>query len=170
MHGESAMIQLTWWMRLVGSFYVLLGVFNTPLIIEARLSAQYPNLDVSAESVAARALIDTWFMFGLEVGVIGIALLYFSRNPIQNTALVWTVLGLEVIRGVVDDMYLLARGYEPGIYVGWIVIHLIIIVTGVLALRAAHSAKSRKGDAGDARPAGSSLARPLPESTQLHTR
>lgn len=134
------MIRLKWWMRIVGGFYVLLGLFNTPLIIEARLPTQYPDLGVSSDSVAARALIDTWFMFGLEVAVIGIALLVFSKNPLQNVALIWTVIGLELVRGVIDDMYLIARGYDPVFSTGWILIHVVIIVTGVLFLRSSRTA------------------------------
>jgi hypothetical protein len=131
---------MKWWMRGVGAFYVLMGVFNTPPIIEARLPTQYPELGVSTDSFVARALIDTWFMFGLEVIVIGLALIYFSRDPDRNVALIWTVLGLELIRGIVDDVYLLGRGYEPAIvYFVWILIHTFIIVTGLLALRSGYS-------------------------------
>lgn len=46
-------------------------------------------------------------------------------------------LGLELVRGIVDDVYMLSRGYEPAIYVGWIVLHIIIIATGLWALRKA---------------------------------
>jgi hypothetical protein len=128
---------MKWWMRGVGIFYLLMGLFNTPLIIEARLPAQYPNLDVAVESVAGRAIIDTWFMFGLEVLVIGMALIFFSRDPERNVALIWLVLGLELIRGIADDIYLLGHGYEPAIvYFVWILIHSIIIVSGLLVLRA----------------------------------
>jgi hypothetical protein len=146
---------MKWWMRGVGAFYVLMGAFNTPLIIEARLPAQYPDLGVPPDSFAARALIDTWFMFGLEVIVIGLALLYFSRDPGQNVALIWMVLGLELIRGIADDIYLLGRGYEPAIiYIIWILIHSIIIVSGLLVLRAAYSDK----------PSPSSASRPATQS------
>ncbi len=124
-------------MRIVGGFYVLMGIFNTPLIIEARLPMQYPELGVPVDSDAARALIDTWFMFGLEVFVIGIALIYFSRHPVRHLALVWTVLGLELVRGIADDVYLIARGYDSIIYYVWILIHLLIVIAGLFAIRRA---------------------------------
>ncbi len=136
------MNRLVLWMRVVGVFYLAMGLFNTPPVIEARLSAQYPNLGVPVDSIAARALIDTWFMFGLEVLVIGAALLYFSRDPIRHISLVWTVIGLELVRGIVDDLYLIARGYDSMIYPGWIIIHAFIIVTGLLAIRRARAAHS----------------------------
>lgn len=37
----------------------------------------------------------------------------------------------------VDDLYLLARGYAVGISLGWIVLHAVIMGTGLLALRRA---------------------------------
>ncbi len=135
------MDRLKWWMRIVGGFYVLIGAFNTPLIIEARLETQYPNLGVPTDSPAAQALIDTWFMFGLEVAVIGVALILFSWDPLRNVALVWTVIGLEAIRGIFDDIYLIATGSDnPAIYVAWILVHAVIIVTGLMAIRSARSA------------------------------
>jgi hypothetical protein len=45
---------------------------------------------------------------------------------------VWLVIGYEILRGIVDDLFLIAQGYPIASYVGWIVIHLIIIVTGIL--------------------------------------
>lgn len=125
------------WMRIVGSFYVALGLFNTPPVIAARFPAQYPDLGVTVDSMPAQTLVDVWFMFGLEVAVIGVALLIAARNPARHLALVWTVLALEVVRGIADDVYMLARGYEVAFYVIWIVLHAVIVVTGLLALRRA---------------------------------
>ena len=125
------------WMRIVGSFYVAVGLFNTPPVIAARFPAQYPDLGVAVDSLPAQALVDVWFMFGLEVAVIGVALLIAARNPARHLALVWTVLALEIVRGIVDDVYLLARGYEVAPYVIWIVVHAAIVVTGLWALRGA---------------------------------
>lgn len=125
------------WMRIVGGFYVLLGLFNTPPVISARFAAQYPDLGLAVDSAAAQALVDVWFMFGLEVAVIGVALVWLSRDPLRALPLVWVVLGLELVRGVADDPYLLVRGYDPVVYLGWIVIHLAIVVTGLLSIRSA---------------------------------
>ena len=125
------------WMRIVGSLYVALGLFNTPPVTAARFPAQYPDLGVTVDSMPAQALVDVWFMFGLEVAVIGVALLIASREPSRHLALVWTVMALEVVRGIADDLYLLARGYEVTPYVIWIVVHAAIVVTGLWALRRA---------------------------------
>lgn len=138
------MTALRRWMAITGGFYVLVGLFNTPPVIEARLPFQFPDLGVEADSVAARVLIDTWFMFGLEMLVVGAALIRFSRTPSQHLGLAWTVIALELVRGVADDVYWIARGHDPIAYLGWIAIHLVIIATGVHALgrarRGAHAA------------------------------
>jgi hypothetical protein len=128
---------LQWWMRIVGGFYVLMGLFNTPPVIAARFPLQYPDIGVTVDSLPAQALVDVWFMFGLEVAVIGGALLIAARNPARHIALVWTVLALEVVRGIADDVYLLARGYAIATYLTWIVLHVVIVATGLLALQRA---------------------------------
>jgi hypothetical protein len=45
-----------------------------------------------------------------------------------------------VARGIVYDAYMLALGYALAVYAPWIVIHSVVITTGVLVLR-------RSGDA-----------------------
>lgn len=131
------MTTLRRWMVITGGFYVLVGLFNTPFVIEARLPYQFPDLGVEVDSVAARVLIDTWFMFGLEMLVVGAALIWFSRTASQHSGLAWTVIVLELVRGIVDDLYWIARGHDPIFYLGWITIHLVIVVTGLVALRRA---------------------------------
>ncbi|MBP8002921.1 MAG: hypothetical protein KA314_25145 [Chloroflexi bacterium] len=49
--------------------------------------------------------------------------------------LVW----LEFVHGVLDDIYLIANGYSVGGYIVFIIIHLIIIATGVKAARQAEA-------------------------------
>lgn len=122
-------------MRIVGGFYVAIGLFNTPPVIAARLPLQYPDLGVAVDSRPVQVLIDVWFMFGLEVAVIGVALLIAARDPARHVALVWTVLALEMVRGIVDDVYLIARGYEAALYLTWIIVHAAIIATGLWSLR-----------------------------------
>ena len=74
--------------------------------------------------------------FGLEVGAIGAVLLLFSRFPDQGRGMVWTIIGIEIARGIIADIYLLARGSSVTVAVVWLVTHTIIIVTGLRVLRA----------------------------------
>lgn len=54
-----------------------------------------------------------------------------SRKPDRAKALIWTVIGLELVRGIGIDVYKIIRGYEFSAELIWIVIHSIIILTGV---------------------------------------
>ena len=82
------------WMRVVGGFYLLMGVFNTPPVIQARFGAQYGELGLAVDSPPAQALVD-----------------------------------------------------DLPIYGGWVVIHLVIIVTGAAALRGSRADEGRSSHA-----------------------
>lgn len=123
--------QLKWWMRLVGGFYIFLAVMSLPPIRANAFVNVFPELAGQQATLAFELLIDAWVMFGLELGVIGVMLMLFSRAPLQALSLVYTVIGLEIVRGVVDDIYMIMRGYSAGFYLGFITVHLLIIVTGL---------------------------------------
>jgi hypothetical protein len=83
----------------------------------------------------ARFLADTWVTLGLLLGVIGVELLIWSGTPASSHALVWTVVTMELAWGIPVDGYKLARGYRKGPPVTWMLIHAVIALTGILALR-----------------------------------
>jgi hypothetical protein len=132
------MSKLAWWMRIVGVFYlvqfVMMVFFRAPI---RAIGPEKALLQASLGEPVARFLVDTWITFGLEVGAIGGALLIASRSALQARALVWAVIGVEVMRGIVNDMYMYWRGYDFTVLAIWIVIHTAIIVTGLFALRSA---------------------------------
>ena len=133
------MNRLKWWLRIVGAFYLLLGIGFFPLINEARLPFMLP-IDAPASSIAYKALIDWMFTFGLDLLVVGGFLIYASRNPARHFNLVWLVVLLEAVRGVLDDIYYISRGYASApFYIGFIVVHLIIITTGIAFVRHAQA-------------------------------
>jgi len=132
------MTKLKWWMRVVGAFYLLQFVMMA--FVRAPIRALGPEGALALASSGdplARFLVDTWIAFGLEVGVIGTALLIASRTPGQARALVWTVIGIELVKGPAYDIYMIARGYELTAFVIWIVIHTVIIASGIYSLRKA---------------------------------
>ena len=132
------MVKLTWWMRIVGAFYLLQFVMMA--IVRAPIRAMGPagTLDLAdAGDPLAKFLVDTWLVFGVEVGVIGAGLLVASRIASQARALVWTVIAIELVKGPPMDLYMISRGYPVTPMVVWIVIHSLVIATGVLALRSA---------------------------------
>jgi len=127
---------LKWWLRLVGALYILNGVMMA--LVSAPISAAGPDgaLERAASGEpTARFLVDTWVGFGLEVFAVGIGLLAASRSPASARVLVWTVIGVELARGIVYDLYMLSQGYPLNVYGPWIVIHSVVIATGLVALR-----------------------------------
>lgn len=66
-------------------------------------------------------------------------MLWASRDPRRYLGAVWLLVWLELLPGVLDDIYLIARGYDATGYIAFIAIHIAIIVTGVWAARAAEA-------------------------------
>lgn len=133
---------LRWWMRIVGTLYLVLGFANLPPAVRARIASMYPGWSTGPRQVETLAIVDTWFMFGIEVGVVGLALIVFSRRPLEARALVWTVLVLELLRGILHDLHVAMRDYSSAaFYLGFAAVHLAIIGTGWVALRKAREEK-----------------------------
>lgn len=134
----KSMKRLKWWMLIVGAFYIVLGFINTPPLMTLRFNMQYPTIDLPVADSAVQALIDMWFVFGVEMLVVGVLLMVASRNPLQNKILVITVIVLELVRGILMDAYWLTRGiYTSAPYLIWIIIHLVILLSGFVLLRRA---------------------------------
>lgn len=140
--AETAETWLGRWMVGVAVIYLLLFANLASLVIfPNRLTQLSPTFDAPVTSVAAQATIDALLMFGLELAVVAAVLLWAARNPLQHVVLVWLVIGSELVRGILDDLYLiLFREYVfEKIYYGFIALHVIIIATGYLAYRQAIS-------------------------------
>jgi hypothetical protein len=131
---------LIWWLRLVGGLYVLNGLMMAIVRAPIRSAGPPGALDeAAAGEPTARFLVDTWIGFGSEVGAIGLALLIASSRPSSAATLVWTVIGIEVARGILYDLYMIGSGYPVLVYVPWLAVHTLVIVTGLLSLRAART-------------------------------
>jgi len=127
-------------MRVAGALYLLQAVIAAIVLLPIRVLGPADALPrAAAGDPTTKLLVDTWILFGLEVGVVGAALLLASRVPAQARVLVGTVLGLELVRGIGHDIYMMVRGYEATPFVVWIVIHTVLIVTGLVFLRRAES-------------------------------
>ncbi len=133
---------LSRWMKVVGVLYVLNGIglvvsYVVPAIGEASVRQRVPGADL-ANPLYGFAM-DTWLMFALEMLVVGGALVVASRAAWSNRILAFTVVALELIRGILDDLIWIANGYPAAMYMGWIGFHAVVIVTGVRALRRAQA-------------------------------
>ena len=126
----------TWWLRIVGGFYLLQFVMMA--FVRAPIRTFGPEgalARADAGDPTASFLVDTWFIFGLEVAAVGVALLLASRRSELALGVTWTVLAIELFRGILADITMIARGIEVPGYLVWIVIHSVVIVTGLRALQ-----------------------------------
>ncbi len=125
------------WMQIVGTFYVLQFVMMAVVRAPIRMFGPSGTLSkAAAGDTLARFVVDTWTIFGLEVLAVGVVLLIATRRGELAVGAIWTVLAIEVGRGLIADSYMIARGINVAGYLVWIVIHSTVIVSGLLALRA----------------------------------
>ena len=124
------------WMQVVGAFYVIQFVMMA--MVRAPIATFGPagTLDrAAAGDPLAEFVVDTWTIFGLEVLAVGAVLLLATRRGELARGAIYTVLAIEISRGILADMSMIARGIHVGGYLIWIVIHSTVIATGLLALR-----------------------------------
>lgn len=132
------MKKLKWWLIIVGAFYSLLGMANLyGTFINPAFYAG--NLPYPADPAIVKAFVHGWSPFAFEIVGLGTFMLWASRAPRRYLGAVWLLVWLELLHGVLDDLYLIANGFSAGGYIPFIVIHLIIIVTGVLFVRQAEA-------------------------------
>ena len=129
------MVSVTWWMRIVGVLYLFVAVVSIGPRIPIKAEGPEGVLERAASGDAiARFVLDTWTMFGLYMGAVGISLLVASRHSASSSSLVWMVMTLELVGGIGIDVYKLTRGYRRAPSIAWIVVHSAVILTGLLAV------------------------------------
>jgi len=132
------MKRLIVWLRVIGVFYLIQFIMMVFVKAPIRTLGPPGALDeAGAGNSIALFLVDTWVIFGLEVGGIGAALLIASRLPSQAIGLAWIIIAIELSRGILADIYTISRGYDLIVPCVWIVIHSAVIVTGLLSLQSA---------------------------------
>lgn len=128
------MTKTTWWLRIVGGFYLLLALTSLwVLFVDPQLFGAMNPFAVDAQ--ALRAFADAWLIFVLELGVLGVIMLYYSRDSAHNRILVLTVSVLELVRGAGGDLLWMFRGWPTANYIPFMILHLIIAGTGLYFLR-----------------------------------
>lgn len=133
------MNKLKWWFRIVGVFYLLLTLMNLYGLFlgGGQLFADTLPAPLNTDALAVRAFSDAWMVFVFELGVLGAMALVASRDPAKNRIMAWVIIWAEVFRGILADAIWITRGYDAGSYSGFIVIHLVIVATGIMFLRQA---------------------------------
>ena len=117
----------------VGVVYLLLALnLSSLLVVPEQVYLFFPTYDAPLDSVAFAAAADLGFLAGLVYGVIGGFLLWASRRPKAHVVLVPLIIAIELVAGIIDDLYfILMRDYTvDAIFFGFIVLHLVVIATG----------------------------------------
>ncbi|MEK7327936.1 MAG: hypothetical protein AAB217_22045, partial [Chloroflexota bacterium] len=129
--------------RIVGGFYLLLGVMNVvfdiidpQLVAAGSLPASY-----TPDEVTVKALVHTFLPSSLAFVVLGALLLYYSRQPARAGILVLTIALLELLTWVPYNVIWFMIGLPVAPAIPFLIIHLLIGITGVLFLQHA-SAKA----------------------------
>jgi len=127
-------MKTTWWLRIVGVFYLFLALGSIGVVFFN------PNLFGSiipfrTDEISLHAFSDAWLIFVLELGVLGVIMLYYARASAQNRILVLTVSILELIRGAGGDLLWMSRGWPTTTYIPFTIVHLLIAGTGLYFLQ-----------------------------------
>lgn len=129
---------MTGWLWGVGAFYVFLGVRFLPAINGRQLLRVLPSWTAPQASVEFKALVDWQWVFGLDLLAIGVVAVVTAAAGSAAGAryVVWIVVARELLGGILPDAWLIIRGYTvKSLYIGFIVVHAVIIATGLALLR-----------------------------------
>jgi hypothetical protein len=134
--------RLRTWMTVVGVIYLAMGLRLLPWINGAMIEAGLgdvaaPGIELVPGTVFFEFAVDWMGVFGLDLVVLGAVLLVAARTPHEHRILAHVVIWQEAIRGIVADGWLMTRSYaSAGSYLGFMVFHAVVILTGIGALRA----------------------------------
>lgn len=119
------------WMVSIGVFYWLNLVLLWPSLWAGQIAGMYPDVNLYPDEPVFKLLLDAWLIVGLGLAAIGTVLLVGSRQPLRYyQALIPVVLITETVFGL-WDIYS-ALGYQEAVIaVITLIVHLIIIVTGL---------------------------------------
>ncbi len=120
-----------WWLRIVGSLYLLMATANFVGMYTGDQSMVRDNIPFPADDAVVHAFIDGWQTFVLALTTLGIMAWYASTRPARSGMLVATICLGELLFGIAGDATLIARGYSASAYVPFIAFHLALIGTGV---------------------------------------
>lgn len=120
------MNKIKWWARVVGAWYVFLGaVFTFGYFTDPELNAGFwgPNI-----YTAGLPVVCFWLLLGA-------LLLIDSRSPEKVSGMVRIVALVEILVWIPSDASFLANGLPQVAGLIYILLHLIIGLTGLLFLK-----------------------------------
>lgn len=128
------------WLIASGTWYVLNLVLTWPSVFGPTLPKMYPGIPLYETEPVFRLLTEAWVIVGIQLAAIGVVALWGSRNPGKYLALIPVIIATEIVDGI-WDIYSITLSHEV-LWMGvtTLIIHAVIIVTGMVAWRAAHAA------------------------------
>jgi hypothetical protein len=133
---------LKWWLRVVGSLYLVEGVGLTAQawLAPAEFAANWASVPAATlDAIAVRGMVVAGMPGVLTWVLLGAMLWIFSRAPAKARLLVIVVAAWELLVWAPLDVVGLLNGFEVGRAATLIAIHAAIGVSGILVLRRAPS-------------------------------
>lgn len=127
------MKKLIWWLRIVGVWYLFLGVMNAAFVFFNPLvaAAGFFPPTYSPDGRTIQAVNDAYLPSVFAFLVLGILMLYFSREPERGRIVVLIVALLELGAWIVTDLVWAAHAFALEFVIPFFTIHLVIGVTGL---------------------------------------
>lgn len=128
---------LTWWLRIVGTLYLLEGIGLTAmaLVDPDRFAAAWAVTDVgSIDALGVRAALIAGLPGVMTWVLLGAMLWIYSRAPARARVLVIVVAAWELLVWIPVDVVSTLQVFDGGRIV-LSAIHAVIGVTGILVLR-----------------------------------
>ncbi len=132
---------LKWWLRIVGSLYLIegIGVTAQALFVPAEFAALWASVPADTlDAVAVRGMLVagmpgvlTWVLLGAMMWI------FSGAADARARMLVIVVVAWELLVWAPLDLIGLLNGFEVGRVVALIAIHAVIGVSGILVLRRA---------------------------------
>jgi hypothetical protein len=127
------------WLIATGIWYVLNLPMLWPSLYGPMLPDVYPGIALYQGEPVFRLMTDLWLLLGGTIAAIGVINLWGARNPAKYLALIPVAIAMEIY-GAVWDIYSITYSHEsPMVGIITIAVHLLIIVTGIMAWKAAHA-------------------------------
>ena len=132
------MNKLKWWLRIVGGFYLLLGLVSavSPVLDPAAYAETVATTLPAAykgDPLAVTAVIDRDFWVTFQWVVLGVLMFIAARDPARSRFFIWAMVALEFFQYTVVVVVLMARGYPN--MIPYLILHLLIGATGFMFLR-----------------------------------
>ena len=134
---------LTWWLRIVGSLYLIegIGVTAQALFVPAQFAALWASVPAETlDAIAVRGMLVAGMPGVLTWVLLGSMMWIFSRAAAGARMLVIVVAAWELLVWAPLDVIGLLNGFEVGRVAALVAIHALIGVSGILVLRRAPTA------------------------------